>query len=456
MAQRITIELGPNKIPIDQYFTISVRAEGGEIKTIDPFPEISGFQKSTRFATTTTTMVAGVVTVAKSVTQRYAALEEGVFDLKPFSLRVNNHTVASKGTTITVGPVGAEPVNPSVQREEEPGEEPEYLDLQEDAFLSVSTSKKVTYVGEGVMATLWFYLAVSDQHLLEFHDFANQLPALIRQLRQKNAWEETVDQLGEVIPENVLVEEKEYLRYRLHSAVYYPLNTDPLVFPSVSLKMTKYKMAKNPSFEGGNRQQEVKMYTSRVKSVEVEELPPHPQRRTVPVGTFRLREGVSQTSLEAGKSVSYYFQLEGEGNLAAVPSPAHPTDDFLEVYPPEVTQSIERQYKGISGTKIFRFHLLPRQVGKLDLGNYFSFVYFNPAINQYDTLRSALLVQVTGPGDAPATVREKDLGVFYSLIHTEDSTLTSWHKTEEIKQYANIVLLFLLVLTLIMFLKKLK
>jgi hypothetical protein len=458
MAQRVAIELGSSPVPIDQYFTISVRVEGGEIKTIDPFPEIEGFRKSTRFATTTTTTVAGLATVTKSVTQRYAALQEGKYEVKPFTMRVNSLSVSSKGATITVSPMGDAGSELQAEREEEAptpsAEDPEYLDLKEDAFLSVSTTKKEAYVGEGVMSTLWFYVAESDQHLLQFHDFANQLPALVRQLRQKNAWEETIDLVGEVVPEKVTVEDKDYLRYRLHAAVYYPLNAETLTFPSVSLKMIKYRLAKSPTFAGENRQEEIKTYVSRVKTVAVRELPPHPQRLTVPVGAYRLRENLSRPSVEAGKSLAYSFRVEGEGNLAALLPPPSQPDGSLEMYPPEVTQQIDRLRTGITGTKSFRFQLLARQPGKIDLGNYFSFVYFNPTKGQYDTLRSELTLVVTGEGDANAAIQSRDLGQFYNLIHTEDNTLVSLHRFEEIKRYLNYLLLGLLVLTLIMFFKR--
>lgn len=458
MAQRVKIELGKNPLPIDQYFTISVRVEGGEIKRIDPFPEIGGFRKSSKFATTTTTTVAGIATVTKSVTQRYAALEEGKFELKPFTMRVNSLAVSSTGASITVGPIGPIGAELQAEREEEAQslklEDPEYLDLKEDAFVSVSTAKKVAYVGEGVLTTLWFYVAVSDQHLLEFYDFANQLPVLVRQLRQKNAWEETIDLVGEVVPEKVTVEGKEYLRYRLHAAEYYPLNAENLTFPSLSLKMIKYKIAKSPSFAGENRQEEIKTYISRVKTVVVRELPPHPQRLTVPVGAYRLREDLNRPSVEAGKSLTYSFQVEGEGNLAALLAPSSPPEGTLEIYPPEVSQQIDRLRTGIKGAKTFRYHLLARQPGKLDLGNYFRFVYFNPTIGRYDTLRSELTLLVTGKGEANAAIQSRDLGQFYNLIHTEDNTLVSLHTFEVVKRYTNYLLLALLVLTMIMFFKK--
>jgi hypothetical protein len=455
-AQKTFITLGETRIPIDQYFTISVGVEGGEIKTVDCFPEIEGFKKSSRFATTKTTTVAGVATVTKSVTQRYAALEEGRFELKPFTLRVNKQTVSARGAAITVMPMGAEPEEDGLGREEEEisREEQGSLDLNEEAFLSVSTSKKEAYVGEGVQATLWFYLATSNQHLFEFYDFANQIPVLIRQLRQKNAWEESIEQIGEVLPEKVTVEGREYLRYRLHSAVYYPLNTVPLSFPTLSLKMTRFKFAGNATFAGENRQKEVITYTSRIKAVAVKELPPHPLRLSVPVGNYRLREAVKQTTVESGQNFTYGFQVEGEGNLAAVQAPALPLEKTLEIYPPEVTQQIDRLRAGITGSKAFKYHALARQPGRYDLGNYFSLIYFNPAAGQYDTLRSQVVVQVTGEENANAAIQSKDLGPFYNLIHTEDNTLESVHKFEETKRYTNLVLLFLLAMTLFMFFKK--
>ena len=49
-GQQISIELGPSNIPIETYFTISIRLKGQTLKETPLFPELDGFQKSSRFS----------------------------------------------------------------------------------------------------------------------------------------------------------------------------------------------------------------------------------------------------------------------------------------------------------------------------------------------------------------------------------------------------------------------
>jgi hypothetical protein len=44
-SQEVLVELGPSRLPITEYFTISLKLRGGAPKTISDFPEIEGFQQ---------------------------------------------------------------------------------------------------------------------------------------------------------------------------------------------------------------------------------------------------------------------------------------------------------------------------------------------------------------------------------------------------------------------------
>ncbi|GAB3827741.1 hypothetical protein GCM10028895_40360 [Pontibacter rugosus] len=289
-AQQISIELGKSPLPINQYFTISVRLQNQQLKEYSSFPEIEGFKKSNKYSSTKTIITGGNTTTIFTITQNYAALVEGEYLLKPFSMKVNGQTVQSKGLTIKVHPVQAnapQSINqPDLITQEEEQEqqveeeEAEFVDKDDNAFLTLYTDKKEAFVGEGVNTVLYFYLAESDQRLLDFYDFANQINGILRQIKQPHAWEETFD-FTEITPENVLVKGEPYLRFKLYEAVLYPLNKEPLRFPQLQLQMIKYKVAKNPSLLTEDRQEGYKVFYSRPREIPVKELPPHPLRDVV-------------------------------------------------------------------------------------------------------------------------------------------------------------------------------
>src|SRR5690606_2855613 len=196
----------------------------------------------------------------------------------------------------------------------------EYIDKKEDAFLAFSVGKDEVFVGEGVPVNLAFYVARGDERLLDFYQFNQQYTEMLKKLKPANGWEETFAQTS-VEPEIITIDEKQYLRYKLYEAVYFPINTDPFLFPSVGLKMIKYRLAKEPDMFGQNRQATYKTYYTAPKIVNIKPLPPGPLQTGAPVGNYRLNEYLSTRTFTVGKSFKYTFEISGEGNLAVLNAP---------------------------------------------------------------------------------------------------------------------------------------
>ncbi|GAB2961084.1 BatD family protein [Hymenobacter coalescens] len=471
-GQQAALEIGRTSFPVNEYFTIALRLRGAPLERYSAFPDIEGFKKSGKTSTTTTRTVQGRSSVELVLTQRYAAFAEGEFVLKPFSLTVNGQVLRSAGATLRVLP---QPTTPPAA----PGTAPaagapptakpqplqgiglldqllgkpkpqEYVEPRDNAFLSVEPDRTEAWVGEPVHVGLYFYLAPSDQGLLDFYRFAEQLPPLLRQLRQPTAWEEAFDET-DIQPDSVRVGGKPYLRYQLYEAVYYPLSDKPLSFPAVSLQMKKYRLAKRPEAGLDNRLEGYKTYFSQPRTVRVRPLPPlADSSRTLPaVGRYRLREGVGGTAFRTGHTITYTLVVEGEGNLAALPPPVPRTTPGLEVYGPEVRQELTRADGRVSGRKVLRYRLVPRQPGLLRLRDVLAVPVFNPDAGRYDTLRPELELTVTGPAVAPpqevsAFVRTDP---FYAQqLAAVTPTPMSMDTPRQTKRYANAVLALLLLL----------
>src|SRR5690606_39213169 len=125
-GQQARIELGKSPLPINTYFTVSIRLQDQQLRDYSPFPEIEGFKKSNRFSSTKTVIAGGKTTTVLTITQNYAALAEGDFELKPFNMTVNGQALKSAGMKIKVGPMAAvSPQAPDLVIPEQPeqGEE---------------------------------------------------------------------------------------------------------------------------------------------------------------------------------------------------------------------------------------------------------------------------------------------------------------------------------------------
>lgn len=454
-SQDVSIQLGQNEIAQNQYFTISVTVKNDRLKSYNGFPEINGFIKRGTSSSSTTNIINGQISSSQRITQNYEPKAQGNFVLKPFSMEVNGETVQSGGTQITVT-APKQRQRRSSFFDDDPFEEffgggrsspKEFVDVDADAFLAVATDKKDVYVGEGVTATLGFYVSESNRARMSFYDINNQLAEIMKVIKPSSCWEENfpIDQL---IGEEISINGKNYTRYKIFQSTFFPLTLDDIKIPSIGLKMLKYRVAKNPSFFGNNTQEDYKTFYSKEKTIKVKPLPDHPLKNTVSVGNFKLKEKLKPDNLATGESFSYDFRIVGTGNISSVNAPKPPKNRNIEIYEPNVRQNINRSNGRISGSKIFSFYGVPNEPGEHELGKYFQWVYFNPREARYDTLISQKIINVTGKSRKNIDIAASDMGDFYDRIDFVDNELQSLNKTDYLSWIISALGILILIATL--------
>jgi len=460
-GQDIQIVLGPDEIGENQAWTITITVNNERLKSYDNFPDIEGFRKRGTSTQSQTSMVNGQISSSQSVTMTYLAIGQGTFTLPAFKMKVNEKILSSPGKKITVGPPKQSQQRDPVRSlfERDPFDdffgkgETEFVDVKEDALLALTTSKNDVYVGEGFTTTLSFLVADNNRAPMQFHDLGKQLSDILKKLRPSNCWEENFN-IENIEGESIEIGGKFYTQYKIYQATFYPLNTQPIVFPSVGLEMIKFKVAKNPSFFGQNRQEDYKTFYSSPKTIKVKELPPHPLKESVAVGSYRLDEKIGSVNLKTGQSASYEFNIYGEGNISAIEKPILKKDNNFDFYEPNMKQSIKRENGRVAGAKSFSYYMIPKEPGNFDLGDYFSWVFFNPKTNKYDTLQSQYSVQVTGESQKNQSIESKDPGSFYDRINMADNTLQSSINDNWVKIGANILILLMLGASVFLVFKK--
>jgi hypothetical protein len=429
--QPIQVLFGPDEIGENQPWTITILVQNDQLRSYSSFPDIPGFRKRGTSTQSQTSIVNGQVSSTQGVAMTYVPIQRGIVTVPPFTMKINNETISSNGKKVTVGPpvqVQNDPFRSLFDRRDpfnDPNKaEPEFIDIKEDALLALTTSKDNVFVGEGFTAALSFLVADNNRAPLQFHELGRQLSEILKKLKPATCWEENFN-IENIEGEPVTVRGKGYTQYRIYQATFYPLNTETVKFPSVGLEMIKFKVAKNPSFFGQNRKEDFKMFYSAAKMVKVKDLPPHPLKNSVAVGNFRLDEVLPETQLTTGKSVPYTFSVSGEGNISSIERPLVPPGGPFDIYEPNVQQNIRRENGKVFGTKSFRYFIVPNEPGSYRLGNYFAWIYFNPARQAYDTLRSKFTVDVTGESHRNHAIRSTDLGSFYDRIDISDNTLST-------------------------------
>ncbi len=452
-GQSITVNVGAGEISLNEAFTITVVVKNDQLKNLSGFPKIEGLIKRGTSSSTSTQFINGQVSSTQSLTQNYVAQRQGTFKLPSFTININGQGINVPGKTIVVGP-------PKQRRRQvdpfanDPWEDlfgnrrgnEEFMDVKADAFFALTIDKSEVYVGEGFNTSLALYVSDQNRADMEFYDTSKQLTDILKRIRPSNCWEENFN-VENIKREQITIKNKRYQKYLMYQATFFPLNSEPIEFPSVGLKMIKYKMSKNPSFFGPSRQEDFKTFYTQSKTVSVKELPEHPLKKEVAVGDFQLIEKISGEQLSTGESFSYNFKIQGNGNISAIGSLNLPETDRFDLYPPNIQKTINRRNGRVSGSHSFGYYAIPNEPGVYDLGDYFSWTYFNPRSEQYQTLKSNISIQVSGESKKNEAILATDLGSFYDIIDLQENILTNRHQYELLKIFANLFILVMLALT---------
>jgi hypothetical protein len=447
--QESAIELGKKNIALDEPFAITlVIREAQDQHTYSPFPDIAGMQKREVTTVNLKEGSTGKYIISQRITQYYLAVKTGKFTLPPFRMTVNGKLLRSPGATITVeAPGRAAPADTLASRlyNEIMGMEREVAEKKEDAFLALSTDRDTVFTGEGFTLTLALYVAENNQVEMRSFEEGAQLLKLLRALKPANCWEQDFN-LREFVTSQVTVNRKKYTQYKMYQAAFYPLMPDTVRLPAVSFRLLKVRAA---GAKGGPAQDTVAFF-SQPRAVYVKPLPPHPLRDGIPVGNFRLEEGVSNRRLRTGESFTYQLSVSGEGNLSTVSLAPARTGTAIDFYPPDVKANVNTQHGRPAGRKTFRFTGIPREPGRYPLDSVFRLVYFNPVRRQYDTLRPRMSLDVAGPSLRTGRIQTGELEPVYRDIATESNELSPLQRDYPVRQIANALLVLMMLGTMVL------
>ncbi len=439
------IQLGEKNIALNTPFAITVL-----IKTtpetpmpVCKFPEIKGFSKRNFSKTIARSVVAGQQVMTYTLVQNYLASKEGTYKLPTLKLMVDEWELKTEPCVVTV----SKPVEVSGENltEEAPLDFSELIDeqnkealpLKDNAFLSLSTNKTTPYVGESFTLTLAFYVAENNATDLQFHQNDVQIPALIKRLKPQSCWEENFG-LTEPQIATVKINGRNYTQYKYYQATFYPLNAKAIVLPSVSLRLMKDANADKAKASFIS-------FSSKSITIQPKELPAHPLKQQISVGTFSMKENISQTNSQTGKSIDYQLQISGDGNISEIRLPDTKNDSIFDFFQPDINTTTSPQGNKIIGTKSYTFHIIPKQAGNFAMAKYFQWIYFNTQTGKYDTLVPKASIRISGKTiNTVDTPMPDNVSVFEGL----DKIVTAEETSDIIKvlkDEANIFIVIMLI-----------
>ena len=455
-AQNVSVQLGSNKIALNQSFTIAITVQNANITSHSAFPEIQGFQRRNTSNSTAVNFVNGQRSSTQSIIQYYTPLRKGTFQVPPFVIQINGKNVQSRGTTITV----TDPVQQQQQvdpfsnlfnnnlfnrffgnRNTAP-QTP--VDIDKEVFFSITSSKQEVYENEGFTLDISYYVANKNHSVVRSYDLtsqstfgtqmslSNQLSDILKKVKPKNCWEENLN-ITKVAEEIITIKGKSYKKYKIFEAIYFPFSTEDIFIPSVGLKIRN-------SFFG---QGEFRTFKSKPLKIKVKPLPPHPLKNQVSVGNYRLRNYSVEPEQNTGSSFFYSFTIEGKGNIAAIPEPSILDTKNFVLHRYNKPPQIQKNSTGIYGAKFFEYDVEPQTPGNYNLSDVFQWIYFDIAKERYDTLSTDIPIRVNGKDMKNIAIHSQNNKEWDSVIKTANNDLEKRNQGGVIWSHYGIILIVL-------------
>jgi BatD DUF11 like domain len=339
---------------------------------------------------------AGGMQVTKTVTYTYTVLPKnaGKFTIPPQTIRVGNNVLRTPELTLNVADA---PSRPSAGRPSRGGQR-QPASMSELMFAELIVPKKIAYVGEIVPVQIRIgsdprirgqliepSIEITGQGITsqklqrsgENSDTINGRPYEIASYKTAiTAARAGKLEVGPVKAKAVVIIPRARSAPRSRTRSPFDLFDldDPFSDPFFS----------NPFAQIGERR-EVEIRSEPVQ-LDVKPLPPNaPPSFSGAIGNFAMATDAKPKSVQAGDPITVTTSIAGRGNFDRVNAPVVEDERGWHKYPPS-SKFKQDDEVGISGTKTFETVLSPNE--KKQALPVLAFSYFDPAKEQYVTLRS--------------------------------------------------------------------
>lgn len=373
-------------VGLNRTFVLNVEVSGAQRFDADPeLPDMAGFARFLGSNTSTSMQMSGGRTeVSITVQYRFQAIREGVFEIGGIRVVAAGRLLETEPIALTV--TLAPPPDPA--RAAQPGVGPE------DLFLVAEVSKRRVYENEPVVVSYRIYTRV------DVSNYTITTPTVA-----EGFWIEEVPETQAPTVEQVVRDGQRYTTAVIRRAVMFATGPgsktlDPLSI-TVQVRMQRRSRSRlEDLFSRSSLFGTVVPIEVASEPVEIEVLPlpdaGRPADFTGLVGSLGLTASIDRPSVKTNDAVTFSFRISAEGNLRSLPAPEIRFPADFEVFPPEVSESIERSASGVRGSRTYEYVLIPRAPGERAIPPV-SMSYFDVATGRYATVATRpLTLDVTG------------------------------------------------------------
>lgn len=418
-------------------YIVTIKSTSSPFNGLIPsFPNFDGFTKGIQKISHSRLIENGKASYIDVVRQVYISKKIGQFKLPGFQLIIDKQTF-----TVNAVDVNVSSTRDKISFQNVPSLTKEQV---QNAFLSVSVSKKEIFVGEGVLVDVSFFVPDISQSDWEFpKNIAEQVEKIAQKMKPLDCLENRII-ITNIKGESTQIQGNKFTKYQLFLSWYYPLNPKRLSLPAVQFAPQKKPKNERTTFAPV-------MLSTQPQVVEVKDLPEHPLKGKVVVGTFDFFESIQRNPVEVGKPFRYVVKIEGVGNLTLGSSMTPNGDEKLDIYSENISSSTLSSF--LKNGKEYAFQITPKELGATPLGEYFRFYYFNTQSQEYDTLSSRINLQVVGDSSSLGSLKTRKTDLFDGLSDTMTPD-SFWDKRALFLQFTNGLLVCMLLVTSLLFYTK--
>jgi len=394
-GQEVNLSASVNKNPVavNDHFslTFTLQNANGNIEppNLDDFSLLYGPGTSTSVQ-----IINGKRSSSFSYTYTLAATKEGSYTIAPAIAVVNGVTYKSNEIQLKVVSGGG---SSSVQPNQGANVNAPQGVASKDLMIKIILNKSKIYVGESVLATFVLYSRFQALELQEF-----QSPSF------NGFWSEEIENLRASWDDKVeIIDGKQYRKATLRQVVLIPQHAG-----NIKIEKVKLSALVNASFFNRGTLLDA---SSSEQTLTVLPLPEgKPANFSGAVGEFELKANTSAKVLKSNDALNYVVELRGKGNLKLVSDFNVPFPGDFERYDPKITENINVDKSGMSGSKKWDYLLIPRHQGDYTIPG-ISFSYFDLGTKSYKTINSPSIDITVEKGSG-----ENSAGVVYSNIDKQD------------------------------------
>ena len=437
-AQSVSVQASVNSNTIGTEesvtYTIQVMGSDGSDIGIPTAPEADGLTLIQSLPSTqrSVSIVNGQMSQSFGFSWTFRPTREGEANIAAATIRVGQKDLHTQPITVNVV---SQAQRPAPRRQVDPfaslfgsdpaaNTEPPPAPNEKDIFIRAIPSTRSAFQGEQVIVEYQLFFREGIQ---------------LRQSRLTDSWDaegfwrEELDVETRPIPRIVIENGMRYNSIVLKRAAVFPtrsgdMSVDPLKIESEALLPFGSRDPFQSMFSLRTRFTPVQLASPRV-TIDARPLPSDaPVSFNGAVGKYAMTVATDRTNINVGESIQLTITIAGRGNLATLSSPEFSVPNSFDLYDPEVSSLLDRSGRELSGSKTFRYVLIPRSNGTFEIPP-IEFTHFDPDAKAYRTSRTeATPIIISGTATTPDVVVATTNGMPVDDFAPLFTAASSWQK----------------------------